>query len=471
MLQEVRRHCPVLSRWVEFCYSSPARLYYGMHSLWSFQGVQQGDPLGPLIFALVLHPLVCKIRDSFDLSVQAWYLDDGTVVGDTLVVGKVLDMIMAKGPRAGLHLNVGKTEVFWPTEDPRSRLPGVSPASIARPPHGVTVLGGPVSSCPDFSSELVAKRVTKTIELMDLVARIDDPRRELLLLRACTAISKLYFALRTCSPRIFGPTQLSFNTTLRSSLERIVTASGPGFGDWQWRLATFSFHLGRLGVYAVGDVLHYAFLASRLQYAEWQAKLLSPSGILSPGPTFDDALRTFNDFTGSDLLHDPSGVDAPKLMKKLADIYFAKVVTTSDSVFSLTKRQVALWKSQQSAHSSDWLRVVPIAGLGQTMNGMTYHNVLSYRLGIPLFSVSKPCPACSWGFLVMSLGIMLCHVLVLWALSIGKTSFVTPYWTSVTGLGFLQVGRLISVWLMDMADPFVLRICCFIPGTGGEMCV
>ena len=87
MLREVRLRVPAISRWVEFCYSNPARLYYGEHTLWSHQGVQQGDPLGPLLFALVLHPLACKIRDSFTLSLQAWYLDDGTIIGDTLVVG------------------------------------------------------------------------------------------------------------------------------------------------------------------------------------------------------------------------------------------------------------------------------------------------------------------------------------------------------------------------------------------------
>ncbi|GJW23926.1 hypothetical protein Tco_0037737 [Tanacetum coccineum] len=46
-------------------------------------------------------------------------------------------------------------------------------------------------------------------------------------------------------------------------------------------------------------------------------------------------------------------------------------------------------------HTSDWIRVVPISGLGQTMNGRTYRCVLCYRLGVPLFYVPKPCSACS----------------------------------------------------------------------------
>ncbi|GKE14805.1 putative reverse transcriptase domain-containing protein [Tanacetum coccineum] len=137
VLHEVRIRCPAISHWVKFCYSYPARLYYGEHALRSYQGVQQGDPLGPLLFALVLHPLVCKIRDSFNLSLQAWYLDDGTIIGDTLVMGEILKVIMEDGPRRDLHLNVDKTEIFWPKEEPRSRFAGVFPPNIARPLHGV----------------------------------------------------------------------------------------------------------------------------------------------------------------------------------------------------------------------------------------------------------------------------------------------------------------------------------------------
>nr|GEX75790.1 hypothetical protein [Tanacetum cinerariifolium] len=47
-------------------------------------------------------------------------------------------------------------------------------------------------------------------------------------------------------PRVFESAQRSFDVALRSSLERIVTACGPGFGDWKWRLATLPFKFGGL---------------------------------------------------------------------------------------------------------------------------------------------------------------------------------------------------------------------------------
>ncbi|GJY52792.1 hypothetical protein Tco_0444456 [Tanacetum coccineum] len=159
------------------------------------------------------------------------YLDDGTIVGDTVVVGKVLELIMKDGPGCDLHLNVDKIKVFWSKEDPRSRLAGIFPPNIARPLHGVKLLGGPASVNFDFCNELVMKRVAKTIGLMDAIAKINDPQYELLLLRSCTGISRLYFTMRTCHPRVFESAQCSFDVALRSSLERILTASGSGCGD------------------------------------------------------------------------------------------------------------------------------------------------------------------------------------------------------------------------------------------------
>lgn len=76
LIKEVRDKCPSISKWVEFCYARPAKLYYNEFTLASAQGVQQGDPLGPLVFSLALHPLVCKIASQCTLDLNSWYLDD-----------------------------------------------------------------------------------------------------------------------------------------------------------------------------------------------------------------------------------------------------------------------------------------------------------------------------------------------------------------------------------------------------------
>ncbi|GKC57419.1 hypothetical protein Tco_1085017 [Tanacetum coccineum] len=314
-------------------------------------------PSARCFLPFVLHPLICMIRDSFSLSLNAWYLDDGTIVGDTLVVRKVLELTMKDGPGCGLHLKVDKTEVFWPKEDPRSRLTSIFPPNIARPLHGVKLLYGPASVDFNFCNELVMKLMAKTIVLIDAIANINDPQCEFM--------------------------------ALRSSMKRIVNASRPGFGDWKWRLATLPFAFGGLGVNFVGDVLNFSFLALRLQSAGLQTTLPRHTGIVESGPSFDDALSMFNISMETNLLCNPSEIAAPKLMKKMADIYFRRVTKNADP------QHMALQNSQREDHTSDWLRAVPISGLGQTMNAKTYRCVLCYRLGIPLFSVSKPCSACS----------------------------------------------------------------------------
>ncbi|GKC51612.1 hypothetical protein Tco_1074357 [Tanacetum coccineum] len=136
--------------------------------------------------------------------------------------------------------------------------------------------------------------------------------------------------------------QRSFDMALRSSLERIITASGPGFGDWQWRLATLPFAFRGLGVYSAGNVLNYAFLASQLQSTGLQTKLLWHTGIVSFGPIFDDALSILNTSMETNLLCNPSEIAAPKLIKKMADIYFIRV--TKNAMLGQTMNETMLYR-------------------------------------------------------------------------------------------------------------------------------
>jgi hypothetical protein len=51
-------HFPAVVPYFLFNYASPSNLYYGSHVLPSSNGVQQGDPLGPFLFSLVLQTLI-----------------------------------------------------------------------------------------------------------------------------------------------------------------------------------------------------------------------------------------------------------------------------------------------------------------------------------------------------------------------------------------------------------------------------
>ena len=60
VLDECATFFPELLPWVSWCYGSHSWLWHPMGKISSQSGVQQGDPLGPMLFALVLHKLVTR---------------------------------------------------------------------------------------------------------------------------------------------------------------------------------------------------------------------------------------------------------------------------------------------------------------------------------------------------------------------------------------------------------------------------
>ncbi|GJR53727.1 hypothetical protein Tco_1404248 [Tanacetum coccineum] len=82
----------------------------------------------------------------------------------------------------------------------------------------------------------------------------------------------------------------------------------PGFNDGQWRFATLPFAFGGLGVYSASDVLIFVFLASGLQFAGLQTKLLQDTSIVAARLNFDDALSVFNKYMETDLLSNSNGL-------------------------------------------------------------------------------------------------------------------------------------------------------------------
>ena len=116
-LEEVARELPGLARWVYWCYARPSHLWAGEKTLESSAGVRQGDPLGPLLFSLVLRRVSQRLQATHpDLDLHVWYLDDGTVVGSRQAVAAVFEYLGSPEVQAlGLTLKPGKCEVWWPS--------------------------------------------------------------------------------------------------------------------------------------------------------------------------------------------------------------------------------------------------------------------------------------------------------------------------------------------------------------------
>ena len=179
-------------------------------------GVQQGDPLGPLGFALTLQPIVERIKTEVPgLKINAWYLDDGTLCGSPADLAAALSIVEQDGPTRGLYLNRSKSLLYIPDDaDPSNNpLPPVIPTTRV----GFTLLGCPIgpSTFCDFT---FSKWVEKVKESLARLPDLQDSQMETALLRSCLALPKVSFSLRACPPDHIRQGTALWDDTIRDAL-------------------------------------------------------------------------------------------------------------------------------------------------------------------------------------------------------------------------------------------------------------
>ena len=212
MFWEFRRHLPGLSAWMESCYSGQPLLLLGKDIIHSCCGVQ----LGPLGFALTLHPIIKRIRAEVpSLALNAWYLDDGTLVGSTQDLSAALHIVESAGPSIGLHLNRGKSLLFIPNacDSSLSTLPSEVPVTR----NGFCLLGCPIGPS-SFCEEVLQERVGNIKGSLERLRDLSDSHLETTLLRSCLALPKLSYVLRTCPPSNISQATSVFDAAIREAL-------------------------------------------------------------------------------------------------------------------------------------------------------------------------------------------------------------------------------------------------------------
>ena len=133
---------PGVAAFPNFYYSQHTPLLYNNAIIQSESGVQQGDPLGPLLFSLTLWPIIQKIKTSIpDLVQHTLYLDDGFIADSEDQIKQTLKILANEGPERGLFLRKDKCGL-WSIKD----LPSVDQAVKRNLGNGCEILGAAVGS-------------------------------------------------------------------------------------------------------------------------------------------------------------------------------------------------------------------------------------------------------------------------------------------------------------------------------------
>ena len=193
----LHREFPALFGWAQWCYHYEGFLNFGDIPIPSSGGVLQGDPLGPLLFSLVIMELMDNIGSLPDINMKLWYLDDSSFVGPRTSIADLLGVLQFKGPLFGLHLNMSKCEVFWSTGNQQFLEFPPEVQRITEVSGGAELLGAPICGSDTFFAMSVAKRIDKIRDCQNRLSDLDDPQVELHLLPSCLGLCKLNHVIPT----------------------------------------------------------------------------------------------------------------------------------------------------------------------------------------------------------------------------------------------------------------------------------
>ena len=285
MLMTVRESIPELFRFVHSAYAQTSPLFCTDQVVESSEGVQQGDPLDPMLFCLTIHPTVEKLRSEL----KVFYLDDGTLGDNLQDITRDLQLVEKEAAELGLQLNRSKSELLCEDPTTRDQLLKVVPGLQVIGMDQVEILGSPVGSMT--SVDVVINEKIRLLELLGERLRLLQAQDALLLLRHSLAILKVLHVLRS-SP-CFASTLLSdFDDLLRDILSDVINVRlelGPA-----WLQASLPVHAGGIGIRSAAQLAPSAYLASAAGCADLVHQILPPRLQDTTNPCVECAMTTWS---------------------------------------------------------------------------------------------------------------------------------------------------------------------------------
>eukprot|EP00438_Fugacium_kawagutii_P017492 Skav211850 [mRNA] locus=scaffold1622:6900:9179:+ [translate_table: standard] len=389
VLSATRANFPSLTRWVRWCYGGPTTLQFGGTALQSAAGVQQGDPLGPLLFAAALQPLATELREG-PLDLALFYLDDGVLAGDVAAVGAAVAHVQQRAASLGLRLNLSKCEVVVPGADAAADLSPALPAAMLwdtagsdKVFHNFEFLGAAVGDA-SFVASHTASRVDKTTALLEAIAEFEDPQVALRLLRACAGHSRLLHSMRCNPPLPQHPALEHFDSLVRDCFSSFT---GLHLDQSQWLQATRGLAHAGLGLRATSIDAPAAYLASVGGCAQHCLALDPCFGNAAVSPPVVGALTACNQKVAV-----PLTVEAALVQRQRALVAQVDLDAWTLQMDAANPCRKALLMSNAQPGGRAFLAAVP--AMRKRMEPALFIAELRHRLGVPDAPADGWCPRC-----------------------------------------------------------------------------
>jgi len=332
----------------------------------SEEGPQQGDPLGPLLFSMTIHPLLTSLKSGLTLG----YLDDLTVGDKQSIVAADVQRVKDIGEHMGLTLNVSKCELYC---HPNTSIDDPLLMSFTRRGlNDATLLGSPLFIGPELDDAWS----TRLTDLRRAVERLSllGAQEALVLLRASFSAPRVQHLMR-CSPSVDHPALSEFDNILKSAICEITNCD---LTEIQWLQAGLPIRDGGLGIRRVSSLALPAYLASAAGSLPLQDAILSQVDLKSDS-FFSLYLPRWSAAVGCPPPDQPlsgkqSFWDRPGILSDKS--------TVESSL--LNEHGRASFLAAIAPHSGDWLLALPITACGLRLEDEAVRTAVALRLGVNL---------------------------------------------------------------------------------------